>query len=270
MQRRSKTRAFTLIEVLVVIGIIVMLIAILLPALSKAMLAARNIMCLSNVRQLAAGVLMYCADNKGSTPYITANGVESGPSQWANVIGGTDDTNDLENAGRPRYVPYHNKLYSGTVWTCPFATGELNGWMFQDRFSFHYSMNAWVLGYRFVPNPPTTTSIGFYSVSFQPTGYLQCKKITSLRSDIILVADGSIYSFPPDYFVNQTSYDTSYPGWGGTGHYSNAPWPINAPGTAITFHGGTVNVACVDGSAYSVYKTWNAVTMKRLFCPFDP
>lgn len=61
-------RGFTLVELLVVIGIIAVLISILLPALSKAMTAARTVQCLGNHRQLMLGITMYADENRGSLP----------------------------------------------------------------------------------------------------------------------------------------------------------------------------------------------------------
>lgn len=64
----KKATAFTLVELLVVIGIIALLIAILMPALSKARTAAVRVQCMSNHRQVALGVFQYVADNRGVLP----------------------------------------------------------------------------------------------------------------------------------------------------------------------------------------------------------
>src|SRR3954447_7713707 len=61
MKQRSR-RAFTLIELLVVIAIIAILAAILFPVFAQARDKARQSTCLSNVKQLSLGVLMYAQD----------------------------------------------------------------------------------------------------------------------------------------------------------------------------------------------------------------
>ncbi|MCD6351947.1 MAG: prepilin-type N-terminal cleavage/methylation domain-containing protein, partial [Armatimonadetes bacterium] len=55
-------RGFTLIELLVVIGIIAILAAILFPVFARAREKARQASCLSNLKQLALGFLMYIQD----------------------------------------------------------------------------------------------------------------------------------------------------------------------------------------------------------------
>jgi prepilin-type N-terminal cleavage/methylation domain-containing protein len=64
---RSRS-AFTLVELLVVIGIIALLISILLPSLRKAREASKRINCMSNLRQIATACFNYAADNKGQFP----------------------------------------------------------------------------------------------------------------------------------------------------------------------------------------------------------
>lgn len=66
MRRRN---GFTLVELLVVVGIISLLIAMLLPALNAAMEAAKTVACASNMRQTAMAVHMYAQENKGQLPY---------------------------------------------------------------------------------------------------------------------------------------------------------------------------------------------------------
>lgn len=68
-RRAHNARAFTLVELLVVVGILAILLAILLPAMHRARAASRRTTCLNNLRQIGIAVHTYAADYDGAIPY---------------------------------------------------------------------------------------------------------------------------------------------------------------------------------------------------------
>jgi len=76
---KKGTRGFTLIELLVVIAIIAILAAILFPVFTQARAKARQISCLSNVKNLSLAVLMYVDDYDGKFPLIS---YQAGGAYW--------------------------------------------------------------------------------------------------------------------------------------------------------------------------------------------
>lgn len=67
--KRIGNLGFTLVELLVVIAIILMLVALLMPVLSRVRETAKNVKCMSNLRQIGMTTFLYAADNRGFVPW---------------------------------------------------------------------------------------------------------------------------------------------------------------------------------------------------------
>jgi len=67
---RNNKKAFTLVELLVVISIIALLLAILMPSLQKARAQAKQVLCSSNLKQIFMGMTFYAEDNNGYLPAV--------------------------------------------------------------------------------------------------------------------------------------------------------------------------------------------------------
>lgn len=143
----AKSKAFTLIELLVVISIIALLIAILLPALSKARESAQGIQCASNIRQAFMAMTYYCDDHNGlypATNYQVPNA--------SNTV--LDRTWFWALYYNERYVKHNlTKRYSNNAvaWlghelNCPTETSYIGYWY--DQSNAEYQSSNFGLNYQ--------------------------------------------------------------------------------------------------------------------------
>jgi prepilin-type N-terminal cleavage/methylation domain-containing protein/prepilin-type processing-associated H-X9-DG protein len=86
MHRSSRNNGFTLIELLVVIAIIAILAAILFPVFAQAREKARQTSCLSNLKQMGVGLMMYSQDYDEELPPAWIGGAFPGYARWMDVV----------------------------------------------------------------------------------------------------------------------------------------------------------------------------------------
>ncbi|MBI1370370.1 MAG: prepilin-type N-terminal cleavage/methylation domain-containing protein [Planctomycetes bacterium] len=169
MKNKHGHGAFTLIELLVVVAIIALLMAILLPAMSKARAVAKMVACEANYHTKVQAFVIYAQDNKRELPvfgikgnggtcvYLTTTVIPWALTRYGLVTNNLKDTNDWSGY----YTNY--KDVAKSAWQCPAVEHTL---MFYDTGSGTAAFNVypatnvltalkgqpWFLGQRSVAN----------------------------------------------------------------------------------------------------------------------
>jgi prepilin-type N-terminal cleavage/methylation domain-containing protein/prepilin-type processing-associated H-X9-DG protein len=122
MSRRPHHNAFTLVELLVVIGIIAVLVALLLPALQRAREQANTVQCLSNLRQIGLGIRQYAVQNGDYLlPGFCANPASNGQGldNYATLLEGLKLVPAPETATSGTFQQVNSEAFGKSVFWCP-------------------------------------------------------------------------------------------------------------------------------------------------------
>jgi prepilin-type N-terminal cleavage/methylation domain-containing protein/prepilin-type processing-associated H-X9-DG protein len=147
----SRAKGFTLVELLVVIGIIAVLMSILLPALNRAREAAKAVTCASNLKQIGMAFAMYVNDNNGYTPNFISN-----PSPDAQVP--ASGSTEMHWSGALRRYLASIPRYGGvtgmeeqkaTVYFCPSAKSNRQRFVGWTAAPVSYMPNSYVMNHNY-------------------------------------------------------------------------------------------------------------------------
>ena len=209
-RRRGASRlGFTLVELLVVLGVIAVLIALLLPVLSRARSEATRVVCLSNLRQVGLAFLAYANANKGWFP-APAVGLAPYPEDWVHWQPGRDVT-------KSQIFDYLGR--SDKVLTCPVGVPERGpttgiGNRSFPAYPYSYSVNRYFTGF----------SVNFSGFKPVHSGESVCRlgkavnpsqKVLVMEEDVTGINDGSWrYSGDDDLSLRHSSVSVRHDGTG--------------------------------------------------------
>jgi prepilin-type N-terminal cleavage/methylation domain-containing protein/prepilin-type processing-associated H-X9-DG protein len=168
-QPRS-TKGFTLVELLVVIGIIALLISILLPALNRAREQGNRVKCASNLRQIGLAIQMYANDNKGNFPRTRFDTGSAG------VVAGTQNATISDPFAQgvancvtsSFFLVLKTQDLTSEVFVCPSSSAERAQFNFNGSNQQSGAQNVWnfsnsgdpasVISYSYIVPFPTSNA----------------------------------------------------------------------------------------------------------------
>ena len=232
-RRHQKRSAFTLIELLVVIAIIAILAAILFPVFAQAREKARAISCLSNMKQLGLGVLMYAQDYDERFP----NGVLPTSGPGFNGIGWAGQT-----------YPY---VKNAQLFKCPNDPNQATTVNKVAVVPVSYAMNYRPLFYVMasLQSPASTILVSeAYGALTDVTDPLETNAVRRSACDL---SDNLVWTVPPDRSFACCAFPSPGQVYYATGALSpSQPWPFGGTHfdpSVLPKHSNGANYTMTDG-----------------------
>ena len=205
--RRTSSRAFTLVELLVVIGIIALLIGIIMPSLSRAREASKRTVCASNLRQIGIAAHSFAASHKGYFPMSFGTGTPPSLGQapvadmgrLPTLINRTDwianSETDWKRYGTPWSIWQQYGALLG-VWKCPGSEFDVRFYNGPDGIAADPAWGEIVYtDYAYVGGLVNNAAMLGKSVARWGTLYVPAVRSHSRNStELILAADAVYYS----------------------------------------------------------------------------